>query len=198
MHDVEMRNFLTDIKTRLRLALAGRLGAELTPEAAAAIEVEAMHGYIEAWADIASGDAAPDHAQVEALEAGMSSMPHIDLPTHMGVWGAVGARTIFIPAGTTLTGVETRRDNVCVISGDITVTTQSGPKRLTGFHVIPARAGFRRAGYAHADTWWTTLHHTDLTDPALIEAEMAVQPERLAARVPSLAFSPAAALNRLE
>ena len=68
------------------------------------------------------------------------------------------ARTIFIPAGTTLTGAEHRAEHLNVCFGDISVTTDAGVRRLTGYHVLPAIAGSKRAGYAHADTWWTTVH----------------------------------------
>ncbi len=45
-------------------------------------------------------------------------------------------------------------------------------KRLTGYHVITAEAGYKRAGFAHADTWWTTIWRTDLTDALEMEDEM--------------------------
>ena len=31
-------------------------------------------------------------------------------------------------------------------------------RRLVGYHVLPSRAGAKRVGLAHADTWWTTVH----------------------------------------
>ena len=109
---------------------------------------------------------------VRALESALLQLPQVDLATQHIVHGGISVRTILIPAGTVLTGAMTNCDNVCVIYGDITVTTDHGSVHLEGYNVLPARAGAKRAGVAHADTWWTTLHRTDLTDIAAIEDEM--------------------------
>jgi len=68
------------------------------------------------------------------------------------------ARTILIPAGTALTGAAHRFKHMVICCGDIEVTTPEGLKRLTGYHVLPATPGAKRAGRAFADTWWTTVH----------------------------------------
>lgn len=109
---------------------------------------------------------------VRALESVLMAGPTINLTTEHMVFGGVSARSIFIPAGTVLTGTLTKRDNVCVVFGDITVTSDDGVQRLTGFNVLPARAGAKRAGVAHSDTWWVTLHRTDGTTVAEAEDEM--------------------------
>lgn len=109
---------------------------------------------------------------VRALEARLFDLPQVDMNTAMLMHGKMCARTILIPAGTLLTGAQTNIDNICVMFGDITVTTAEGVKRLTGFHVLPAAAGFKRAGIAHADTYWTTVHHTELSDIGEVEREM--------------------------
>lgn len=120
---------------------------------------------------------------VLALDAELRQLPQVMLETTMLAHGRMAARTIFIPAGTRLTGVLVNHDNICVMSGDISVTTDAGPKRLTGFHVIPAASGSRRAGIAHADTWWTCLWHTDLTDQIEIENDMSAEADRLQTRL---------------
>lgn len=114
----------------------------------------------------------PSVESVRQLENQLLQLPQVDLQTQHLVHAGVSARTVLIPAGTVLTGALTNLDNICVVCGDITVTTDEGPQRLTGFHVLPAKAGAKRAGVAHSDTWWTTLHHTDLTSVADIEDEM--------------------------
>src|SRR5574343_283307 len=88
----------------------------------------------------------PDAEAVRALEHTLADLPQVDLLT--------------------------KQDNVCVVFGDITVTTDEGPQRLTGFHVLPAKAGAKRAGIAHGDTWWTTLMTTEHTEAADIEQQM--------------------------
>lgn len=124
----------------------------------------------------------PSPETVRAAEAYLATLPQVDLATQMLVHGQMAARWIYIPAGTHLTGALTACDNLCVVVGDITVTTDDGPRRLTGFNVLPARAGAKRYGVAHADTVWLTVHHTQHTDMAEIEAEMTPEADRLQTR----------------
>lgn len=124
----------------------------------------------------------PSVERVREIEAELMQLPQVQLPTEMFAHGRMASRTIFIPAGVCLTGAETNADNICVVSGDITVTTDEGPKRLTGFHVLPAKAGAKRVGVANADTWWTTIWHTDLTDCTEIENEMTDEADKLMTR----------------
>lgn len=128
----------------------------------------------------------PTTEAVRQMEDMLLQLPQIDLHTQQLVHGGMAARTIFIPAGTVLTGALTNLDNLCAAFGDITVTTDDGPVRLTGFNVIPARAGAKRAGVAHSDTWWVTIHRTDLTDLEEIEEEMTGEADRLQTRTLAL------------
>jgi hypothetical protein len=98
--------------------------------------------------------------QVLKFEDALRTLPQVELPTHSLIHGSMYARTIFIPAGTALTGVLTNLDNICIIHGDISVTTDDDVVRFTGYHVIPASKNKKRIGMAHADTYWTTLIHT--------------------------------------
>jgi hypothetical protein len=123
---------------------------------------------------------------VRALERELALFPQVDLSTTHLVHGGMYARTIFIPAGVALTGALTEMDNICVLYGDITVTTDEGPRRLTGFHVLPAKAGAKRAGVTHAETWWTTIIPTELTDISAIEEAMTTEADRLQSRNPAL------------
>lgn len=124
----------------------------------------------------------PTPETVREMETYLLQLPQIDLGVTHVVHGGIYARTGMIPAGTILTGALTNCDNICVMHGDITVTTDEGTVRLTGFNVIPANAGAKRAGIAHADTWWSTLHKTDLIDIVAIEDEMTQESEQLLTR----------------
>lgn len=119
---------------------------------------------------------------VRRLESQIADLPQVDVGTQTLIHGQMAARAIFIPAGSLLTGVQTNKDNISVVFGDVSVTTETGPVRLTGFHVLPASAGQKRVAVAHADTWWVTLHHTEKTELADVEQEMTDEPENLQTR----------------
>ncbi|MDZ4290744.1 MAG: hypothetical protein U1C47_02340 [Hydrogenophaga sp.] len=124
-----------------------------------------------------------DPGKVAALESLLLQGPNqIELETLHLIHAGMYARTIFIPAGTVLTGALIDVANICTVCGDITVTTSDVAKRFTGYHVIPASAGHKRAGFAHADTWWTTLVRTDLKDVPSIENDVTREADRLYSR----------------
>lgn len=127
----------------------------------------------------------PSRAKIDALEVAVGAMQQVDLHTTHELAGGVYARTIVIPAGTVLVGCVHKKDHINVFQGDITAWTDEGMKRFTGHHVIPGSAGIKRAGYAHTETVWTTLSHTennDLADLAAIEDELVENPESLQTR----------------
>ena len=120
---------------------------------------------------------------VSQLESIVLTVPQVDLQTQHKLSGGMYARTIFIPAGTVLTGATHKRDHINVMVGDITVSTDEGMRRLTGFNVLETKAGMKRCGFAHADTQWTTISRTDLVVVEDIEDELVVESERLQTRV---------------
>ena len=130
----------------------------------------------------------PDPSKVKALEDLILTLPQVDFETSHKIHKGVCSRTIFIKAGTVITGAKTNLPNICIVSGDITVTTDDGPVRLTGYHVISAEPGFKRAGIAHADTYWTTVWKSDLTDIEELEDEMTGEAEMLQTRRPGIEF----------
>ena len=128
----------------------------------------------------------PTVESVSSLESFLLDLPQTDLGTRNLIHGGMCARTILIPAGTVLTGALTNLDNISVVYGDITVTTDEGAQRLTGFHVLPAKSGAKRAGLAHADTWWAMVWPTELTDIEEIEDEITPESGKLQTRQTTL------------
>jgi hypothetical protein len=126
------------------------------------------------------------HEAISRLEAAVLDLPQTDLRTEHALSGQVYARTIHIPAGTVLTGATHKKDHVNIVCGDITVTTDQGPTRITGYRVIATKAGSKRAGFAHADTTWTTLCHTALDDIEAIEDELVEESAQLQTRQAAL------------
>lgn len=130
----------------------------------------------------------PPLEKVRELEQHLQTLPQVDVQTTHLIHGGMYARTIFVPAGCVLTGTKTNVENVCIVSGDITVTTDAGLKRMIGYSIIPANAGFKRAGFAHSDTYWTTLIPTSLTDITAIEDFMTDESDMLLTRSVGIGF----------
>ena len=120
--------------------------------------------------------------RVAEAEADLLALPQVHIHTTSIIHGGMCARTIFIPGGVDLTGALTKIDNFCIIHGDIEVTTDQGPIRYTGFNVIPAKGGLKRGGRTYADTYWTMVWPTQLTDIVAIEDEMTDEGNKLKSR----------------
>jgi hypothetical protein len=120
--------------------------------------------------------------KVRRLEAALLTMPQIDLQTTHALSGGVYARTVFIPAGTVVTGATHKKDHICIIDGDVETILDGETQRITGRVILNGQAGVKRAVYAHDDTLWTTVCQTALHDIADIEAELVEEPEQLQTR----------------
>lgn len=177
-----------------RRSVSAHLGEVLTPDVAAWIEAQARLGS-DARAQLTGfrlADGATTRDHVEALEERLLALPQeqqTQFKTTHALSGGVYARTIFIPAGSRLVGAVHNKDHINVLVGDISVLTDDGAARLTGFHVLPTGAGMKRAGYAHADTTWTSLIRTDLTDLEAIEDEITPESEKLQTRRLGIAYA---------
>ncbi|MGF6643112.1 hypothetical protein [Paraburkholderia sp. GAS82] len=107
----------------------------------------------------------PLRARVEALEREIERLPQADCPVWHFFAPGLYARKMLIRAGTVLTGAVHRTEHLCVISGDIEVTTDHGVCRITDVHaILNSTPGTKRAGFAHADTYWTTVHASSERD----------------------------------
>lgn len=113
--------------------------------------------------------------RIEALEHEMLKMPQVELSVQHYFIGGLCAREITIPAGTVLTGKIHLEDHLNFVTGDITVETDDGMTRITGNHIVlPSKKGIKRAGYAHAETIWTTVHATSALNPEEAEQLLVV------------------------
>lgn len=104
--------------------------------------------------------------RIEALEAIALQHDQVEIPPVEHFVNGMYGREILIPAGTMITGRVYREGYLDImLSGDISVATPQGLKRVTGTHVMEAPPGRKRAGYAHADTHWITVHRSDQFHP---------------------------------
>lgn len=143
--------------------------------------------------DVLGGMPTPE--KVAALEQQLLQMPQARLATTHVVHGGMYARTIYIPAGTILTGALLAHDNICVVMGDIIVTTDQGLRHIVGHNILPARKGFKRAGIAISGTWWTTILATELQDIQEIEDWMTAEAPMLQTRRDGIEYDQAQKLE---
>jgi hypothetical protein len=119
----------------------------------------------ESTAIAAAGDARVSHERVYRLEEELQKLPQVDCPVWHFFAPGLYARKMLIPKGTVLTGAVHKTEHLCIVSGDIDVTTDDGMQRITDQHrIIASKPGAKRAGYARKDTYWTTVHATEETD----------------------------------
>lgn len=103
---------------------------------------------------------------IEALQSEMEHLPQIEMPVETICVNGMNSRVLLIPSDTVLVGAIHIEDYIDImISGDITVATPEGVKRLSGFNIMHGKKGRKRAGYAHSDTLWVTVHKTDIESP---------------------------------
>jgi hypothetical protein len=113
---------------------------------------------------------APSRESILKLEAAMLEHPQVEMEVIHHFSKGIYARELRIPKGTVLTGKIHRHEHLNIISaGDITVMTESGMQRIRAPHTLLSLPGIKRAGYAHEDTVWTTIHATEETDLVKLE-----------------------------
>lgn len=114
----------------------------------------------------------PSRAQIDTFEAALLQQPQVNIPVEhrFAEQENLYAREIVIPAGTLMTGRVHKHQHVSImISGDMTVLTETGMQRVRGYHCWICPPGTKRVGYAHAETRWITVHHTEHMQPDGIE-----------------------------
>lgn len=116
---------------------------------------------------------APTREQIERFEAYLYQLPQRDIATVHWIAAGQYFRQITIPADTLATGAVHLRDHVSVmVSGDMTVLTDRGIERVTGYRAWQGKAGQKRVGYAHEDTVWLTVHRCEATTVEDAEREL--------------------------
>jgi hypothetical protein len=97
--------------------------------------------------------------KIRALEDELLKLPQAELPLFHEFPNGLYARTMFIRKDVVLTGAVHKHECYNVISqGDITVATPEGVKRIQAPFMMVSGPGTKRAGWAHEDTVWTTIH----------------------------------------
>lgn len=97
--------------------------------------------------------------KVMRLEAALKRLPQLPEEVLHHFAAGIYMRELRIPKGAILTGKIHRHAHMnFLIQGDISVLTEHGVVRLTAPATIMSQPGIKRAGYAHEDTIWITVH----------------------------------------
>lgn len=155
--------------------MAKRVGQTLTPQSAAEVlnEVAVWQNLLPLQIEQAAG---ANHLvgidKIRRLEAFILQMEQVETPTRHFLTPGLYTREMFIPAGTVLTGAVHKTEHPAIFVGDITVWTEDGMTRLTGYRTIVSKSGTKRVGYAHEDTWCIGSFPTNKTDVLEIERDL--------------------------
>ena len=134
----------------------------------------AVHADEHALLDRAATEAlpTPSRAQIERFESVLMDLPQADIKHVHRFAPGLYIREITIPAGVLATGAVHRFEHLSImVRGDMTVLTDRGVERISGYHCWVAPAGTKRVGIAHEETVWMTVHAnpTNETDVDAIE-----------------------------
>ncbi len=128
---------------------------------------------VRAQSDIFAVEGRDVREKLARLEAVLFNGPTVELPVKHHFSHGVYARELFIPKGTVLVGKIHKFSQINIVSqGDISVLTDDGVKRIKAPYTLVSGPGAKRAGYAHEDTIWTTIHGTHETDLDKLEDEL--------------------------
>lgn len=117
--------------------------------------------------------------KIELVEAEMKKQEQVEIPVRHYFSPGVYAREITIPAGTLLTGRVHKFAQLNILSsGEISVMTQHGMQTVKAPFTIVSPPGTKRIAFAHTECTWTTILHTEETDPDVIEELFTVETER--------------------
>jgi mannose-6-phosphate isomerase-like protein (cupin superfamily) len=110
---------------------------------------------------------------IEALQAAMSELPQVSLPTNHYWADGMYCRELFRPKDTTIVGKVHKREHFYIIvSGEVTVVSGDRRERIKAPRVLVSSPGTKRAVYAHEDSVCLTVHRTPFTDMNDIERDL--------------------------
>jgi hypothetical protein len=113
-------------------------------------------------------------AKILRLEAAMLSMTEHQVvlePKHYFAPG-IYLRELFIPKGTTLTGMIHKTEHYCILAqGEVSVRTENGIRQIKAPAVIHSLPGMKRVLHAHEDSTWVNVHHNPTNERELDKIE---------------------------
>jgi quercetin dioxygenase-like cupin family protein len=118
-------------------------------------------------------DGATMREKVVRLEEMLRKYPQLPEKLTHHFSAGIYARELCIPKDAVIVGKTHRHAHLnFLVKGDISVLTEHGIQRLKAPAVITSAPGIKRAGYAHEETIWITVHATTETDVEKIEDQV--------------------------
>ena len=111
--------------------------------------------------------------EILRIEQEILKMPQVTLPVEHYQIDGVYARSMFIPAGTLLTGKIHNFESIAILAkGRIRITNGTESYIISEGHIMVDKPGVKRLGYAETDVIFITVHRTDNTEIEAIEKEL--------------------------
>ncbi len=121
---------------------------------------------------------APDASKIDRLEVEIMRLPKAKIEILHHFSPGIYMREMRAPAGSIITGCRHRTKHLNVVAaGSLTVINEiDGTRRtIAAPYAFASEPGTRRAAIVHEDLSWITVHATEETDIAKLEA-MLVEP----------------------
>lgn len=114
----------------------------------------------------------PTLAQIHALEDAMANLPtRVALRNEYFFAPGVCVKSLRMAKGTLATGKMHRTEHLSILAeGTLRITTDEGMTDINAPAVLHSRAGAKRVAYAVTDCTFMTIHATDITDEAALDA----------------------------
>jgi quercetin dioxygenase-like cupin family protein len=111
--------------------------------------------------------------EILRIEKEILAMPQVALPVEHYQVDGVYVRSMFIPAGTILTGKIHNFESIAILAkGRIRITNGTDSYIISEGHIMVDKPGVKRLGYAETDVIFITVHRTDNTEIDDIEKEL--------------------------
>ena len=115
----------------------------------------------------------PTREQIEALQQEILKLAQIEPETKHYFADGMYAREVFRKAGTLIVGKVHKKEHFFVlVSGELSIWTEAGMKRVTAPFVWVSTPGTKRVTYAHTDSIAMTVHQVSSQDIDAIEEEL--------------------------
>lgn len=120
-------------------------------------------------------------ASVQRMESALATRPQVRLLTQHLIHGGMYARTVSIPAGTMIVGVEIKVPTIVIVKGNAMVYIGADvPLAMVGYNVAPASKGRKQAFFAETDVELTMIFPTKATTVEEAEREFTDEYDKLA------------------